>query len=417
MTTPAKSASVRFGQTELSNRQLVLRLLRLAWRYRWGCLLVLLLQGVLLWTAVVAVQLSGIGIDLIRHHLDPSIQMPRLPWNVALPATSPMSQVAVVAGLVLLVAVVRAVMNYTHAVVAGDLVHRRIVVDLRAEVFDKMQHASFRFFDANATGSLINRVTGDVQSLRSFIDAVLIQLILLAISLVVYLILLFRIHVGLTFACLATTPLMWLITVRFSKTVRPLYDFNRELNDRMILDLAENVQGVHVIKGFGLQHAEIAKFGNSNRQVQQQQQSIFWRVSLFSPTVQFMTQINLVILLIYGGYLVAQNRLELGTGLVVFAGLLQQFSSQVSNLAGLANSMQQSMTGARRVFEVLDTPVEISNGPQPQPLEQVKGHIRFEHVWFAYADEDWVLQDVSFEVTPGESLAIVGETGAESRRY
>src|SRR4029077_862780 len=94
-----------------------------------------------------------------------------------------------------------------------------------------------------------------------------------------------------------------------------------------------------------------------------QQRGIFWRVSLFGPVIGYMTQINLVILLAYGGWLVTQDQLALGSGLVVFAGLLQQFSSQVANLTNIANSVQQSLSGARRVFEILDTPIAIHSKP------------------------------------------------------
>ena len=119
------------------------------------------------------------------------------------------------------------------------MIHTRIVPELRSRVYDKLQRLSFRFFDANATGSIINRVTSDVQSVRAFIDGVLIQFVLLIVSLVCYVAYMLSLHVGLTLACLATTPLMWLVTVIFSRTVRPMYDHNRELVDRVVLRLAE----------------------------------------------------------------------------------------------------------------------------------------------------------------------------------
>jgi ATP-binding cassette subfamily B protein len=216
----------------------------------------------------------------------------------------------------------------------------------------------------------------------------------------------------LTLACVATTPLLWIVTVVFSRLVRPAYDRNRELVDRMVLTLAENIQGVHVVKGFGREPQEVAKFNAANRAVKDQQQGIFWRVSLFAPTIGLLTQINLVVLLAYGGYLVAQDRLALGTGLVVFAGLLQQFSSQVANLTNIANSVQQSLSGARRVFEILDTPIEIQSAADALPLRRPLGEVRFEHVWFGYNPQKPVLRDIHFSVEPGQRVAILGATGA-----
>jgi ATP-binding cassette subfamily B protein len=191
-----------------------------------------------------------------------------------------------------------------------------------------------------------------------------------------------------------------------------MYDRNRELVDHVVLRLAETIQGIAVIKGFGREREEIARFAADNRAVMDQQRGIFWRVSLFGPAIGSMTQLNLVILLAYGGWLVTQDKLALGSGLVVFAGLLQQFSSQVANLTNIANSVQQSLSGARRVFEVLDTPVAIHSAPHAVPLRNTAGRIEFDHVWFEYEPGIPVLKDVSFAVEPGERVAILGATGA-----
>jgi ATP-binding cassette subfamily B protein len=125
-----------------------------------------------------------------------------------------------------------------------------------------------------------------------------------------------------------------------------------------------------------------------------------------------MTQINLVILLAYGGWLVTQDRLALGSGLVVFAGLLQQFSSQVANLTNIANSVQQSLSGARRVFEILDAPVGIQSKTDAVRIKNANGRIEFDHVWFEYVPGQPVLKDVSFVIEPGQKVAIVGATGS-----
>jgi ATP-binding cassette subfamily B protein len=403
-------------------------MLGLGWRYRWGCLRLLVMQSLLLGTALGALRLVGLGIDLIRWHAKAATKPPDFFLLNYIADWPPLRQVALIAALVLAMELIRGALNYCYALSAGYLIHTRIVPELRSRVYDKMQQLSFRFFDANATGSIINRVTADVQSVRAFIDGVLIQLVLLVVSLVCYLAYMSRLHLGLTMACLATTPIMWLVTVAFSRAVRPLYDRNRDLVDRVILRLAESIQGIQVIKGFGREKEEIARFAADNRAVMDQQHGIFWRVSLFGPVIGYMTQINLVILLAYGGWLVTQDKLALGSGLVVFAGLLQQFSSQVANLTNIANSVQQSLSGARRVFEILDTPVGIQSkagavrlcsrharravlldGPRSVPAA---GRIEFDHVWFEYVPGQPVLKDVSFVIEPGQKVAIVGATGA-----
>src|SRR4029079_19204339 len=164
-------------------------------------------------TALGALRLVGLGIDLIRWHAGAATKAPDFFLLKYLGDWRPLEQVAVIAALVLMLELCRGGLNYFYAVSAGYLIHARIVPELRSRFYDKLQILSFLFFDANATGSIINRVTADVQSVRAFIDGVLIQLVLLVISLVCYLLYMSQLHGGLTMACLATTPIMLLETV------------------------------------------------------------------------------------------------------------------------------------------------------------------------------------------------------------
>jgi len=327
---------------------------------------------------------------------------------------APVTVVAAIGGAILVFAAIRAMLNFYFTIALNDLTQSRIVVDLRAAVYDKLQRLSFRFFDDNATGAIINRVTGDVQAVRSFVDGVVIQIIIMALSLSVYLIYMLSLHVKLTLACLATTPLLWLIAAHYSRVLQPEYLRNRELMDSMIRKLAEYIQGIAVIKGFAREPEVTADFQTANRAVRDQQQKIFWNISLFTPGISFITQINVFIALLYGGYLVIHDELPLGIGLVVFVGLVQQFSAQVQNLATVNNTTLQSLTGARRVFEILDAPVEIQSPSRPVTMPVSKGgrQIRFEHVWFSHIPGEVVLQDVDFEVKAGQRVAILGATGA-----
>jgi ATP-binding cassette subfamily B protein len=395
-----------------SNWSLVRRMLALSWRYRFGCLKALSLQLAATLLGLAALAASGLGIDLIHHEADHVHPEPRWPLGFEPPDWPPLATVALIAGAVLAIALLRAWLTFAYHIAAARLVHEQIVVDLRTAVYDKLQRLSFRFFDNHTTGSVINRVTGDVQSVRMFVDGVIIQLLIVLLSLVTYLGYMLSIHAGLTLVCLATTPLLWIASALFSRVVRPAYDRNRELVDRLVLTLSENIQGMHVVKGFARETAEIGKFAAANDAVQSQQQRIFWRVSLYTPTVGILTQINLFLLLAYGGYLVIHDQLPLGTGLIVFVGLLQQFSTQVNNIAGIANSILQSLTGARRVFEILDAPIEVDNLSQPLALGRAAGQVTFESVSFGYTPGRPVLKELNFTIEPGQCVAVVGATGA-----
>ena len=389
------------------------RLLRLAWRYRGGCVKVLAIQLVLLLMGLSGLGLTGLGIDTIRHQVQPQSPGPRWPWGLAAPqGWSAMAVVALIGGGILLLALVRGLLNGWYTIAMAELLQGKIVVDLRARVYDKLQRLSFRFFDANTTGSLINRVTGDVQSVRMFVDGVVMQTVILGISLAVYLAYMLSIHVWLTLVCLATTPVIFLVARRFTNVVRPGYLRERELFDDVVLGLSENVQGIHVIKGFAREPEEIARFGERNRRLTEHKEWLFWRATTYPQAIGFLSQVNIVLLLAYGGWLAMRGELALGSGLVVFAGLLQQFSGQVQNLATVANTMQQSLIGARRVFEVLDTPVETDSPPQPLALGRARGEVEFRGVSFGYDPRDPVLREVSFRAAAGQVVAVLGATGS-----
>ena len=394
------------------NLGLVRRLLALSLEYRRECLEVFVLQVSLLGLGVFGLGLSGVAVDVIRAAIEPGAPSVRWPLALAPPdGWSSSRTLLAIGGAVLAMAFTRALLSYSYQVLIGRLVHLKIVPHLRTRVFDKLQRLSFRFFDENATGSIINRVTGDVQSLRSFVDGVLLQGLIMLISLALYLVYMVRTSATLTLACLGLSPLLWLVTTRFARQIRPAYAESRALSDRLILAFSEGIHGMLVLKVFGREPDEHARFRGRNRALFDQQRGIFERVSRYSPTVNFISQMNVAVLLTYGGSLVAKGALTLGE-LIVFAGLLQQFSAQVSSMSVVVNTLQQSLTGARRVFEVLDAPLEIESPRSPVVRERIRGHVRFEHVDFAYPDGEAVLRDLDFEVRPGECVAILGLTGS-----
>jgi ATP-binding cassette subfamily B protein len=369
-------------------------------------------EVLLLGTAVAGLGLSGLAIDVLRGALDAGAPAPRFPLGLAPAAGTAPGRVLVAIGAgVLAIALVRAAVSFGHGIAVGRLVHLEIVPELRARVFEKLQRLSFRFFDRNASGAIINRVTGDVQAVRSFVDGVLLAGSMMALSLGVYLTYMLRTHVGLTLACLVPTPLILLATMLFTRYAGPAYRKNRELYDEMVLGVAEGIAGMTVTKVFGREPDEIERFRGKNRAVLDQQQQLFRRVSRFGPTIQIVAAVDMAILLLYGGSLVARDAMTLGD-LVVFAGLWQQFSGQVANMAGIFNTLEQSLTAAQRVFEVLDAPLEVESPPRPVPLPRVRGAVTFEGVDFGYAPERPVLRGIDLAVEPGRCLGIFGVAGA-----
>jgi ATP-binding cassette subfamily B protein len=387
------------------------RLLALAWDYRAVCLRVFAGQLASLALALGALGGSGLAVDVVRRAVDPAAPPVRWPLGIAPPGDWPPSRtlIAVVLGALLL-ATLRARVVYSTALATGRLIHIDLVPALRARVFDKLLRLGHGFFQRNTSGSIINRVTADVQSLRSFIDGVLLQGALLVFTLAVCVAYMVHVHVALTIACLAPTPLIWFATSWFSRWARPAYERSRALSDAMVLAMSEGVKGIRVTKTFGAEAHELERFRRHNRAVRDQQEQIFLRVSRFAPTVSFITAIDIAILLGYGGALVGRDALTLGQ-LVVFAGLLQRFATQITGMATIVNTLEQSVTAARRVFEVLDAPLEVASPAQPSALVRCRGAIRFEDVSFGH-EARLALDGVDFAVEPGRCVAFVGATGA-----
>jgi ATP-binding cassette subfamily B protein len=400
--------------TSASRSSVLWRLLALCWRERTRCIQVILCQIALLTLSLAGLSSTGLGIDYLRSILQP--KAPPVHWPFALsppPSWSPMTVIAVIAVVVVVAALLRGALAWLSGALLARLVHRRVISDMQTAVFAKLQHLDFRFFDQHSRGEIINRATGDIQAVRAFVDTVLIQALVTVLTVVVYVSYMVSINVGLTFACLATLPLIWVACVRYSHAVHPLYLLNRQLFDRKVLTLAESIEGVGVIKGFAREREIAQRYREHNLAVKNQQGRIFWRTSLFTPGIDLLTQVNLVVLLVYGGKLVIEGVLPLGTGLVVFAGLLQQFSTQVTTIAQIANGVQESLTGAQRVFDILDAPSGLPMPSHPIVPPVGTGAVRFENVSFSHTEGGpVVLREIDLAVAPGECVAVVGETGS-----
>jgi ATP-binding cassette subfamily B protein len=399
-------------QPRPSHWQLLKRLIGLGLEYRGACAALLLLDFGLVALALGSLGLTGVGIDYIRQQVDSSAPPPHFPFGWSPPqSATPFHVVCRIAGAVLALALVGAALRYAAAIAAAKL-SQEVLVRIRTDVYEKLQQLSFRFYDAGESSSIINRAAGDANAVRSFVDGVMIKVLAVSLTLTVYLAYMLRIHFRLTVICLATTPLLWIGSVFFSRVVQPAYRKAGELGDQLIRVLVENVQGVHVVKGFAREREEIAKFTAATMRIRQQKEAIFFRVSLFQPAMGLLTQVNMLLLIAYGGVLVVRGELALGTGLFVFANLLQEFANQIGQIVNIANSIQSSLISEERVFEVIDTPIDVTSSPTAKRLPRAEGRIDFINVGFGYARGKPVLHGLTFHVAPGERVGITGETGA-----
>ena len=248
-----------------STGKLVRRLCALAWQFRADCLWSVVLSLSLLMLGIAGLKWLGLAIDVIRFALDPSLPPPVYPFGWHPPTGwSALRIVTLLASAIVLMAILRAVLTYAYNMTTARLSQGEIVPALRSQLYAKLQRLSFSFFDQHGSNSIFNRVTGDAQNTRLFVDGVLIQGMNLILTLAAYAFFMWRIQPMLTLACLSVSlPLAWLAHF-YSNRLRPGYLRNRELTDDMILLFSESVRGMQTVKGFATEAHQVRRFEEAN---------------------------------------------------------------------------------------------------------------------------------------------------------
>jgi len=356
--------------------------------------------------------MTGLGIDYLSSQVLKNSPSAQWPFGLHPPAAwSSLQVIAALSGMIFVVALLSAALKYLAAVASAAL-SQQVLIRIRTDVYSKLQQLSFNFYDAGESSSIINRAAGDASNVRNFVDGVIIKVLTVFLTLTVYLIYMFKMHVWLTIACLASTPLIWVGAVIFSKLVQPAYRHASELSDLMIRTLVENLQGIQVVKGFARENEQADRFQQANHNIRDLKESIFLRISTFQPIIGLLTQINMLVLIAYGGTLVIRGELALGAGLFVFANLLHEFANQVSQITNIANSIQTSLASAERVFEVLDEPIQIASSSDAQRMACVSDSIEFDNVSFGYNPDRMILHNISLRIETGECVGVTGPTGS-----
>jgi len=398
---------------DVSELSLIRWMLGLCWRYKFLFGIAVVFQAALSVFAVLGLNLLGLGIDYLANASGFRNETIEWPFGFAPPEDwAPLTIVYAIGAAALLSAVLHGVLFYGSATAIAKLVHAKIAPHLQRRIFLKLQEGCLRFYSKQPSGAMINWATGDIQAVRSFVDLALMEAITVLIAVSIYSVYMFQIHVGLAAACLVFVPLMGWRSFRFSRVTRPLFLSYRKSFDRMILYLSESIRGASVIRGFSLEANAIDRMRKMNSEIWECQSKIFNKISLFAPSINMLSHTSLLVLIVYGGYLVMENELALGAEFVVFAGLLQQFANKISNIAQIANATQESLTGARRLYGILNTESEVQQSSKAIIPENPEAHVRFESVCVSYNAKGKALHDLSFEVQPGEVVAVIGETGS-----
>ena len=288
---------------------------------------------------------------------------------------------------------------------------QRAMFDLRRQLMDHLQRLDIAFFDRNPIGRLVTRVTTDVDVLNDLFASGLVAILGDALTLGFIAFIMFRLSPGLTGFMLAVMPFVVLVTVLFRRSVTLSYRRIRIAIARINAYLQEHIVGIIVLQLFNRERKSREEFDKINRQHMDAYKDTIISYGWFYPAIEFLAMLALGAIISYGGWRVEHGALTLGV-VVAFLQYGMRFFRPIQDLSEKYNILQSAMASSERVFKLLDTPSHILAPAGAQRVPIAGAGIEFDHVWFAYKDEEWVLRDVSFQISPGETIAIVGHTGA-----
>ncbi len=288
---------------------------------------------------------------------------------------------------------------------------QRAMFDLRRQIMGHLQRLDVAFYDRNPVGRLVTRVTSDVDALNELLSSGLVTILgdLLTLSFVLYVMV--SLSPMLSLIVLGALPFVVLVTVVFRRVVGKSYRRIRLAVARINSYLQEHVVGIAVLQLFNRERKSASEFEEINRGHMLAFKDTITAYGWFYPAVEFLSLVSLAGILSYSGWALPQGTVTLGV-LVAFLQYAMRFFRPIQDLSEKYNILQAAMAAAERIFKLLDTPVEIRSPERPLAFPAFNSAIEFDRVWFAYKGEEWVLRDVSFRIEPGETIAIVGHTGA-----
>ena len=297
---------------------------------------------------------------------------------------------------------------------------QRVMVDLRQEIFRKLQRLSIAFYDRNPVGRLMTRVTSDVETLNDMFTGGVVALFGDVFTLLVIMAWMLAVDVRLSLVSFAVIPFVALAAKIFQDTVRGAYRRIRVKLARINAFLQEHVTGMRVVQLFGREAQSFGRFEAVNREYLVANLDSIVAYAVFFPAIEVLTSVALASILLYGGDRVLGHTLTVGV-LAAFLQLARRFFRPLQDLSEKYNILQSAMASSERVFKLLDAQETVRDPAHPRRLAPpVRGTVAFEDVWFRYPardgaalpDDAWVLKGVTFTARPGETVAIVGHTGA-----
>jgi ATP-binding cassette subfamily B multidrug efflux pump len=357
-------------------------------------------RGIFIWSLLLTIALAALALlrpFLIQYTLDKFI--------LNNDSAGLVRMTLIMIGLLL----VQTVVQYFHTFLTNVL-GQSVIKDLRVNVFNHISSLRLRYFDRTPIGQLITRTVSDLETIADIFSEGLI--VIIGDILLVTFIIAFMLYTDWELTLIVLIPMPFLVAASyvFKEAIKSAFQAVRTEVSHLNTFLQEHITGMSIIHYFGREKQEMDKFKIINARHRDAHIRSNWYYSIFFPVVEIISAASLGLLVWYGSKSILENEISPGV-IIAFIMCINMLFRPIRELADKFNTLQMGMVGAERIFNVLDTD-EITENPGTLKPDVLQGKIEFSHVWFAYNDEDWVLKDISFTVMPGETLALVGATGA-----
>lgn len=288
---------------------------------------------------------------------------------------------------------------------------QNIILQIRKDLYRHIQSLGSRYFDITPVGKLVTRVTNDVEALNEMYSGILVQLFRNIVKIVGLAGVMLVLDVRLAAISFVLMPLVIGLTVLCQKIARNIYRLYRTRLTDINTFLSEHLSGMKIIQIFGRQERKFEEFHDKNTKLYKAFYREMLMYAVFRPLIYILSILSLMIVLWFGSRNVFDEIISVGT-LYIFSNYIRSFFDPIQELAEQFSTLQSSIASAEKIFTVMDEDEFIPEVENPKHPDKITGKIEFDHVWFAYDGENYVLKDVSFVINPGEKVAFVGATGA-----
>ncbi len=288
---------------------------------------------------------------------------------------------------------------------------QNIILEIRKDLYRHIQSLGSRYFDITPVGKLVTRVTNDVEALNEMYSGILVQLFRNIVKIAGLAGVMIALDVKLAAVSFVLMPVVIGLTVLCQRIARNIYRLYRTRLTDLNTFLSEHLSGMKIIQIFGRQERKFEEFHDKNTKLYRAFYREMLMYAVFRPLIYILSILSLMIVLWFGSKNVFDSAISIGT-LYIFSNYIRSFFDPIQELAEQFSTLQSSVASAEKIFSVMDEDEFIPEIENPQKPDRIIGKIEFDHVWFAYDGENYVLRDVSFVINPGEKVAFVGATGA-----